>query len=90
MSTENEDTSTGNKPELWTLLLRELDDKLQLALLARLKRVSSYHMESTTLFITPGNEEDREYLTRNDTLQQLNLIAEATMGATSVTIHPVD
>jgi hypothetical protein len=90
MSTENEDTSTGNKPELWTLLLRELDDKLQLALLARLKRVSSYHMESTTLFITPGSEEDQEYLTRNDTLQQLNLIAEATMGATSVTIHPVD
>jgi hypothetical protein len=66
----------GNCPELWEKLLTELDDKLQLGLLDRLKRVAAYHFETEILFIDPASPDDLAYLNRGATLQQLELFAQ--------------
>lgn len=70
----------GNNPELWNKLLAELDEKLQLGLLDRMKRIKAYHFESGILFIEPGNPEDDGYLRKGGTLQHLELIAQDATG----------
>ena len=66
----------GNNPDLWQKLLAELDEKLQLGLLDRMKRVRAYHFESDTLFIELGNEEDEKYFKNGGSFQHLELIAQ--------------
>jgi hypothetical protein len=67
--------SKGNAPEKWDKLLNELDDKLQLGLLDRLRRVEGYSYEGGTLLIQPGSAEDGEYLAREAVSQQLSVFA---------------
>jgi hypothetical protein len=66
----------GNRPELWQKLLTELDEKLQLGLLDRLRRVGAYHFETDILFIDPATGDDLAYLTKGPTFQQLELLAQ--------------
>lgn len=66
----------GNNPELWERLLAELDEKLQLGLLDRLRRVGAYHFETDILFIDPATADDASYLNKGHTLQQLELYAQ--------------
>jgi hypothetical protein len=66
----------GNCPELWEKLLSDLDEKLQLGLLDRLRRVAAYHFETEILFIDPASPEDLTYLSKGTTLQQLELFAQ--------------
>ncbi len=66
----------GNNPDLWDKLLFDLDEKLQLGLLDRLRRVAAYHFESETLFLDPATPEDAAYLTKGATFQQLELLAQ--------------
>ena len=73
-------SAKGNNPELWDRLLAELDDKLQLGLLDRMKRVKAYHFESGTLFIELGNSEDEGYFKKGGALQHLELIAQDATG----------
>lgn len=68
----------GNSPEKWGKLLEELDDKLQLGLLDRLRRVASYHFEGSTLYIEPGSSEDLVYLEKDSVKQQLTIFASGT------------
>jgi hypothetical protein len=77
----NESKVRGNCPELWEKLLSELDEKLQLGLLDRLRRVGAYHFETDILFIDPATIEDEAYLSKGPTLQHLELLAE---GATKI------
>lgn len=72
----NDSKVKGNSPELWCRLLSELDEKLQLGLLDRLRRVEAYHFETDILFIDPANPDDCAYLTRGATLQHLELLAQ--------------
>jgi hypothetical protein len=72
----SESKARGNCPELWEKLLTELDEKLQLGLLDRLRRVSSYHFETEILFIDPASIDDATYLNKGATLQQLTVFAE--------------
>ncbi|HMO02947.1 MAG TPA: hypothetical protein PKD37_07870 [Oligoflexia bacterium] len=74
----------GNNAEAWDLLVQSLDDKLQFALLERIKRVAAYHLEDTTLIIQPGNADDFEYLNTTTILQQLSIFAEAAIGVKEV------
>jgi hypothetical protein len=60
----------------WDKLLTILDDRLQLGLLDRLKRVKEYHVEGNTLVILPGNQEDATYLAKDTVKQQLSLFVE--------------
>ena len=46
----------GNNPVLWDKFLADLDEKLQLGLLDRMRRVQAYHFESDTLFLEPGSK----------------------------------
>lgn len=66
----------GNNPELWEKLLADLDEKLQLGLLDRLRRVSAYHFETDILFIEPATPDDTNYLSKGATLQHLALLAQ--------------
>jgi hypothetical protein len=76
----------GNRPELWNMLLSKLDDKLQLGLLDRLRRVSAYHFETEILFIDPSSPSDAEYLKKDSTIQQLQLFARDTANVEEVRI----
>lgn len=67
--------SKGNSPEKWNKLLEELDDKLQLGLLDRLRRVTSYHFEGRELFIETSSAEDQQYLEKDSVRQQLSVFA---------------
>lgn len=78
--------SRGNRPELWNKLLAQLDDKLQLGLLDRLRRVSAYHFETEILFIDPSSPSDAEYLKKGHTLQQLELFARDAANVEEVRI----
>ena len=71
-----ESRGRGNNPDLWDKLLSDLDEKLQLGLLDRLRRAAAYHFESDILFIDPATPEDATYLTKGATLQQLELLAQ--------------
>lgn len=76
----------GNNPEQWTRLLELLDEKLQLGLLDKLRRVNAYHFEATTLIIEPGTSDDESYLNKPATNQQLLVFAEDATGVTEVKI----
>ncbi len=76
----SERTEKGNNPSLWQKLLDELDEKLQLGLLDRLKRVKAYHFESDLLFIELGTEEDEAYFRKGGAFQHLELIAQDATG----------
>jgi hypothetical protein len=81
-----ESKARGNCPELWERLLSELDDKLQLGLLDRLRRVAAYHFETEILFIDPSSPEDCAYLNKGTTLQQLELFAQDAARVSEVRI----
>lgn len=66
----------GNNPDGWNKLLNELDEKMQLGLLDRLKRVKSYHFELETLSLQPDGEDDFNYLSKPAVLQQLELFVD--------------
>ena len=83
---EKQQMTRGNSPEAWNRLLSDLDEKLQLGLLDRLKRVASYHVEDETLFIEPGSPDDAQYLTKDTVFQQLELLAQETVKVERVKI----
>jgi len=70
----------GNNPVLWQKLLTELDEKLQLGLLDRMRRVRAYHFESDILFVELGNDDDEAYFKKGGALQHLELIAQDATG----------
>jgi hypothetical protein len=76
----------GNDPALWNKLLELLDEKLQLALLDRLRRTHAYQFESETLILEAGTDDDETYLRKPSTLQQLVLFAEDATGVTEVKV----
>ncbi len=71
----NVSSKKGNNPEKWEKLLETLDEKLQLGLLEHLRRVTAYHIEDDILYVEPGSEADEEYLKRDSTFQQLEVLA---------------
>jgi len=77
----------GNNPTLWDKLLSELDEKLQLGLLDRVRRVKAYHFESDILFIEFANEEDEGYFKKGGALQHLELIAQDATGVRELRIR---
>ena len=66
-------SNRGNAPDKWEKLLIELDDKLQLGLLDRLRRIESYHIEEKSLILVPGNADDAQYLMKESVKQQLSV-----------------
>ena len=76
----------GNNPERWEVLLADLDEKLQLGLLDRLRRVASYHFEEDILYIEPGDTKDLDYLSKEPFLQQFKLLAEDSIKVTAVRV----
>jgi hypothetical protein len=79
--------SRGNNPELWQKILMYLDDRLQLGLLDRLRRVSSYELSEPLLSIIPGSSEDERYLKKDAVLQQLRVLAADALGVTELSIQ---
>ena len=79
--------SKGNNPELWTKLLGDVEDKLQLGLLDHLRRVAAYHFEQDLLIIQPGTEADKNYFEKTTTLQTLKLFAEKAAGISKIRIE---
>lgn len=82
-----EETAKGNNPQLWDKLLAELDEKLQLGLLDKVKRVKAYHFESDILFLEAGTDEDDAYLRKGGTLQHLELIAQDATGIREIRLR---
>ena len=76
----------GNNPELWDKLLMALDEKLQLGLLDRLRKVHTYHFEEDILYLQPLNSEEEEHLTKDTFIQQLQLLAQDAIGIEKVKI----
>ena len=76
----------GNNPELWGKLLEDLDEKLQLGLLDKLRRVQGYHFEGQVLFLEAGSEDDEAYLSKPATFTQLNVLAQESTGVEEVKI----
>lgn len=70
----------GNDPQRWQKLLESLDEKLQLGLLDYLQKAAGYHFEEDTLFIEPANDTDHDYLSRDEIVQQLQLLAQDAVG----------
>ena len=70
-----ETRTNGNNPERWEKLLNLLDERLQLGLLDRLKKVSTYHFEEDLLIIEPASKEEYEYFAREGIRQQVELFA---------------
>ena len=85
----NPSAKRGNNPDRWDLLLAALDEKLQLGLLDRLKRINSYHFEAEVLYIEPGDAKDQEYLMRESAVQQLKLLAEDSIKVENVKIKKI-
>ena len=79
----------GNNPVLWEKFLADLDEKLQLGLLDRMRRIQAYHFESETLFLEPGSVEDEAYLQKGAQFTQLCLLAQDSTGVTEVKFRPV-
>jgi hypothetical protein len=79
----------GNNPALWEKFLADLDEKLVLGLLDRMRRVQAYHFESETLFLEPGSKEDESYLQKGAQFTQLCLLAQDSTGVTEVKFKPV-
>ena len=84
----NEDTPANEVLQRLEALLDALDEKLQLGLLDHLKRSNSYSIEDDTLFVTPANETDEQYLRKHETIHHLLLIAEDSIGIKAVIIRP--
>ena len=80
-------SAKGNNQQLWDKLLVELDEKLQLGLLDKLRRVQGYHFEEQILFIEPASNEDHSYLSKGATLQHLELLAQDATGVREVRIR---
>lgn len=80
-------STKGNNPQLWTKLLEDLDEKLQLGLLDKLRRVQGYHFEGQVLFIDPSSDEDHAYLSKTATRQHLELLAQDATGVKEVRIR---
>jgi hypothetical protein len=79
-------STKGNNPELWSKLLADLDEKLQLGLLDKLRRIQGYHFEGDTLFLEAASEDDEAYLSKSATLQHLELLAQDATGVREVRI----
>jgi len=79
----------GNNPALWEKFLADLDEKLQLGLLDRMRRVQAYHFESDTLFLEPGSKDDEAYLQKGAQFTQLCLLVQDSTGASEVKFKPV-
>lgn len=82
----NASARKGNNPEMWDKLLAELDDKLQLGLLDRLRRISAYHFENDTLYLETANAEDEQYLKKAAVATQLLLFAQEVTNVKDVKI----
>lgn len=82
----NASSLKGNNPELWEKFLAELDDKLQLGLLDRLRRITAYHFENDILYLETSIAEDEQYLKKPAVAQQLILFAEEVTGVKEVKI----
>ena len=80
-------SAKGNNPVLWEKLVNELDEKLQLGLLDRVRRVKAYHFESDILFIEFANEDDEGYFKKGGSLQHLELIAQDATGVRELRIR---
>ena len=78
----------GNNPELWNKLLDVLDERLQLGLLDKMRRVATYHFEDNLLIIEAGTDEDEQYLKKSTSLQQLVIFAEDATKVKEVRIKP--
>lgn len=87
MTDEHPSRNRGNNPGLWDKLLSVLDERLQLGLLDRLRRVASYHFEDQILLIEAGSPEDEKYLSRPTVLQQLQLLAQDAVGVEKLTLR---
>lgn len=79
----------GNNPTLWEKFLADLDEKLQLGLLDRLRRVHAYHFESETLFLEAGSPDDETYLQKGSHFTQLCLLAQDSTGVTEVKFRSI-
>jgi hypothetical protein len=79
----------GNNPKLWEKFLADLDEKLQLGLLDRLRRVQAYHFESEILFLEAGSQDDENYLQKGSHFTQLCLLAQDSTGVTDVKFRPI-
>jgi hypothetical protein len=77
----------GNNPVQWSKLLELLDEKLQLGLLDKLRRITAYHFEAETLIIEPGSSDDEGYLQKPATKQQLAVFAQDATGVTEIKIR---
>jgi hypothetical protein len=87
-SSDTGGSNKGNNPTLWNSLLEELDEKLQLGLLDKLRRIQGYHFEGETLILEAGTDDDESYLKRSSTLQQLLLYAQDATGVKDVKVKP--
>ncbi len=76
----------GNNPELWEKLLADLDEKLQLGLLDKLRRIQGYHFEGDVLFLEAGSDEDSAYLSKPATFQHLEVLAQDATGVRELRI----
>ena len=85
--TMSDGAAKGNNPKLWEKFLADLDEKLQLGLLDRLRRVTAYHFESETLFLEAGSPDDEAYLQKGANFTQLCLLAQDSTGVESVKIR---
>jgi len=72
----NGSVNKGNNTECWTALLDSLSEKLQLNLLDKLRKVTSYHFEDGKLFIIPSSFAEYEYFLKDHVAKQLNLLAQ--------------
>jgi hypothetical protein len=86
----NSTSSKGNSPERWEKLLESLDEKLQLGLLDKLKKITAYHFEADILYIQPGSPEDEEYLKKDSVLQQLEFLAQDAVKVEKVKLKKME
>ena len=76
----------GNQPAVWEKFLNLLDERLQFGLLERLRRVKSYHIEGSILYIEPSSEIDTAYLKKSAVFIQLGILAKDGCGTEKVEI----
>ena len=82
----NSSESKGNNPERWRKLLDTLDEKLQLGLLDRLRKVAAYHFEEDILYVEPASQDEEDYLRKDTVFHQLELLAQDAIGVDKVKI----
>lgn len=80
-------SARGNLPERWNKFLESLDEKLQLGLLDRLRKIKAYHFEEDVLFLEANTTEDEAYLSKDSVLQQLQLLAADAINVEKVKIR---